>query len=342
MPDESKEEHKSSSEESQNDSKNTILKLGNDDKKNRPKKDSLDIVLDNVGKTMDFIKSDFKGLFIRMLKLTCAKYLCQIALLLLFMILGLLMLSVAGLSVANIQQSAIFSDIWILGSFAVLIFLLFFLMFWVSGVFDLIYPLFLDEHLKGNSKSTIVDSFSELLWSGLRYQVLRSFIFCLVISPPLVLAGVFLLFDHAFFSAVAFLIFGPWLVLSSLILAVISQFWSMEISVERLGTLKALKASFRVVKNNLLSVISMDIILLIALCLISIPFFLIGIILDILARFGSVLLIFMGPAVMVSVALFIFIYLLIKLLLEIMKTSISNSTLLPYMLLCWRELRERS
>lgn len=300
------------------------------------KKDSLNIVTDNITPTVNFIKQNFKDLALKMLKINLVNYLAIALIILLFGALAVGIVSLFGLGINNFNIQRAVSIPILVGALVIIGTVGILILSWISAAISSV-SLVVTKEQYDKTYSGIIPIFNRIKIKILKYLLASFGISVLVFAiPMLIVIGITVFSNMALLAIPMILLLIIYYFVAMIVYAFVTQFWLWEILIGGKTTREGLKASIRLAKRNILAVFIYDILIVVAGGAIVLPFAIVDIVLRVLMN--------VGVAVTVNLAVIITSYLgyiVFKLILTLIQTVLVNTIILPYKYTVWSKLREK-
>jgi len=307
------------------------------------KKDAVDLAVDNVSATWKFVKPNFRELFTKMFKLNLFAFGVVMGLILVFLLLFAGTLVVFGLDLTALETGAGIADIMsntaALAILVILTIVFFIVMSWISQAFELVAPIIMDEQ-HTRKRSDLKELVCSMKMPALRYMIVSMVIGLVAVLVPMALTFILGIIGQTALFSIGIIIWLIWLFIFAILFSFLSQFWTFEIAVAKRPVVEALKASIDIVKKNVIGVLVFDILTIVIGLVLAVPF--IGIVFVIEAIFRvSLLATFMAPGTGIIIGIIgVAIYVLIRIVLQLLAIALNQSTLLAYTYSYWKELRK--
>jgi hypothetical protein len=302
------------------------------EKKSKKPKDALDHSVDLVSPTIDFVRSNFKELFVKYLKVGLTAALVGLALFILFALITFLPLMAVAGDFSSIPPY-LSSNLPVLGLLIIWAFIAFFLLDWITESISFAAYLITKEQFLGKY-SGIIPIFQKIKYPVLGFLLLNLAIMVVALGIPALI--LFLLKESS-----SIFLFGIFLLIIYLLIFMIlyrffAQFWAWELLVAEKGVIDSLKSSINIVKNNIIGVFVFDILLFVASLVISVPFIILYVIGEIGFRLGAFVAI-SDLAVFIGI---MSIYIFFRAGLALIQSAITETFILPYTYSFWRKIRQ--
>jgi hypothetical protein len=308
----------------------------------QPLEDAVDHAIGLVVPSLEFVWANFKAFFLKMLKIGLASAGAAFLAGAIFAILSIVILLLLGVSMTGGMLAPFLSGIernpialaallawcaaWIIG------------IMWLSTTISLAaYPI-AKEQFEGKY-SGLWETCNRIKFKALGYMLLHIAILVIFIGIPLLLLAFFLIHGNDLLFILGALLFAIASFVFLLLYLFLSQFWAWELLVAGKGPFESLKASASLAVGNAFGSLVFDVIRALGFVLLFAPFWIIGSILGLGLQVGAVISLL--PGGIIAYLAFIALYVLLRAALEILRTAVTESVILPYSYSFWERIRKK-
>ncbi len=305
-------------------------------------KDSMDMAVDLLKPSFEFIKKNFRELFSKMLKVQLLSTVIGIGLFIILMLLGWGALVASGTDMFSptFNINDLLSNTLLLVVIGALFAIGFLVMGWVKTIFELVVFMIMDEQKMGNTRSPIMQLAGEMKMPALSFMLIQLvIILAALIIPGAIVLALIMLEQMALFS-IALMLYILWLAIFFIAFTFLTQFWTLEIAAGKKPVMDAFHSSIDIVKSNIVGVFIYDVIAVLAGMVVMIPFMVVGGILEVGFRVGIMASIAAGPGSLVAIIAGAAVFALLRIALQLAAIAASDSTVLVYGYSYWKQLRK--
>ncbi|MBU0591692.1 hypothetical protein KKF81_05195 [Candidatus Micrarchaeota archaeon] len=300
----------------------------------------IDGPINLISPSFDFIRQNFKEIFIRLLKNGIMNSLLSLGLV---VIIGALCFGIAmaiGItSMENISTTIKGSAtvLWIV--FGLLIGIGIFGLAWIGRIFELARIAIIEEqHMNKHNKT--FDLVKQYVLKGLKLMIGNLGIIAVIVGIPIIVIIGLTFMNISLLTLISMIILLPIMIILLIGYRYFAQFWDMELALTNKGLRESLKASLSLVRKNILGVLAYDVIIVVAAILIAMPFMIVLFIVELVYRVaiaGTMLAFANDTWILLIVG--IGAYVIIRTVISLLSTTASDSCTKVYKYRYWKQIR---